>query len=103
MEAKDLMIENTQSEYLEQKAEQYACKFSNSKYGHDKIKAAYIAGVKEANKHPNIIWHDSNKEQPTPMSRVIVLDEYNNIDVLTNVVEVYKDKKWAYIDNFIKN
>ena len=33
------------SEDLELASERYACKFSNSKYGHDKIKKAYTAGA----------------------------------------------------------
>lgn len=33
------------SEDLELASERYACKFSSSKYGHDKIKKAYTAGA----------------------------------------------------------
>ena len=33
------------SEDLEQASERYACKFSSSKYGHDKIKKAYTVGA----------------------------------------------------------
>ena len=33
------------SEEFELAAERYACKFSSSKYGHDKIKKAYTAGA----------------------------------------------------------
>lgn len=61
----------------------------------------YLEGAEWADEHPNIIWHDSNVEQPTPMSRVVILDEYDNIDVLTNVLEVFENRRWAYIDNLL--
>ena len=34
------------SEDLEQASERYACKFSSSKYGHDKVKDAVVWGAK---------------------------------------------------------
>ncbi len=34
------------SEDLEYASEKYACRFSSSKYGHDKVKDAFIAGAK---------------------------------------------------------
>lgn len=39
------MQKESECEDLELASERYACKFSNSKYGHDKIKKAYTAGA----------------------------------------------------------
>ena len=62
---------------------------------------SFIEGTRWSDEHPNIICHDSNKEQPTPGSRVLVLSNDGSIEALTNVLEVYKDKKWLYLDKFL--
>ena len=51
----------------------------------------------------NTLWHSSDKEQPTVGSRVLVwspTEEHG--EVLTNVVEVYKGRIWAYMDDLIE-
>lgn len=40
------LVEEPISEDLESASEKYACRFSSSKYGHDKVKDAFIAGDK---------------------------------------------------------
>jgi hypothetical protein len=44
------------------------------------------------------VWHDSNNEQPKHGSTVLVLID-DGAEVLTNVVEVLPNLKWAYIDD----
>ena len=58
----DTMQEEPVSEDLEYASEKYACRFSSSKYGHDKVKDAFIAGDK---------W----KEEQFEKSRVAHCDE----------------------------
>lgn len=50
------------SEDLELASERYACKFSSSKYGHDKIKTAFKAGANWQEEQDNICYEEIFEE-----------------------------------------
>jgi hypothetical protein len=60
MDIIDSLQEEPVSEDLEYASEKYACRFSSSKYGHDKVKDAFITGAQWQKKQ--IVLNDNNKE-----------------------------------------
>lgn len=46
------------------------------------------------------IWHDSDKEQPKYGSNVIILSDQGG-DVLHNIIEVRKGRRWAYLNDIL--
>lgn len=53
------MKEEPISNNMEYASEKYACRFSSSKYGHDKVKDAFIAGAQWQKEH---LWKPSDKQ-----------------------------------------
>lgn len=51
--------EEPTSNDLEYASEKYACRFSSSKYGHEKVKDAFIAGAQWQKEH---LWKQSDKQ-----------------------------------------
>lgn len=66
----------------------------NKDFNSNKIGALLIYGV---NWYLNTIWHDSNKEQPTFGSTVLVRGE--KTELISNCIKVNKNAHWAYVED----
>jgi transcription antitermination factor NusG len=47
------------------------------------------------------VWHDSNKEQPKKGETVVIWDGCYG-EILTRIVCVHPDRKWAYLYDLFK-
>ena len=57
------------SEDLEYASEKYACRFSSSKYGHDKVKDAFIAGADWKKEH---LWKPADGDDLPEIDREVI-------------------------------
>ena len=65
----DTMQEEPVSEDLEYASEKYACRFSSSKYGHDKVKDAFIAGADWQKEH---LWKPADGDDLPEIDREVI-------------------------------
>lgn len=66
----DSLEEEPVSEDLEYASEKYACRFSSSKYGHDKVKDAFITGAQWQKEH---LWKDAQGDDLPEIDREVIV------------------------------
>ena len=83
------MKEEPISNNMEYASEKYACRFSSSKYGHDKVKDAFIAGAQWQKEH---LWKPS-EEQMKALNTCIMQGEISYVGQGPELQSLYNDLK----------